>query len=148
MRKLFKVALMVVAVALAPMTASADDGKMRLFVNLTTDDTSGATKAIMFAHEKAHKNGHAAAIWMNVHAIHLAKKDAPLDAEGEDAAKIDAIQTALRAFIADGGTVIMCAACSKAAGLTIDDYIDGVQMGNFELVGSWLFDDDTQTLGW
>lgn len=148
MHKLFKTALLIVAMALPATLASADDAKMRLFVNLASGDAQAATKAIMFAHKKAQNNGHAAALWMNVHAIHLARKTAPLDAEGEEAAKIDAIQTALGAFIADGGTVIMCAACSKAAGLTIDDYIDGVQMGNFKLVGSWLFDEDTQTLGW
>jgi sulfur relay (sulfurtransferase) complex TusBCD TusD component (DsrE family) len=58
------------------------------------------------------------------------------------------VQKMLSAFIADGGTVIMCGACSKAAGLTKADYIDGVVMGNEKLVASWLFDSNTQTLSW
>lgn len=48
----------------------------------------------------------------------------------------------------DGGTVIMCGACSKAAGLTKGDYIDGVQMGNWGLVSDLLFDPNVKTLTW
>ena len=54
----------------------------------------------------------------------------------------------LQNFLSDGGVVIMCGACSKAAGLTKADYIDGVQMGSAELVGGWLFDPNVKTLGW
>ena len=44
-----------------------------LFVNLTTDDTWSAAKAISFAHQKALKNGHKpVAIWLNVRAVYLA----------------------------------------------------------------------------
>ena len=58
------------------------------------------------------------------------------------------IQDMLSDFIADGGTVIMCAACSKAAGLQAADYIDGVQMGTWPLVESILFNPDVTTLAW
>jgi hypothetical protein len=50
--------------------------------------------------------------------------------------------------MADGGTVIMCGACSAAAGLTKADYIDGVVMGEWSLVEGWLFKDGMQTLSW
>ena len=47
--------------------ASAEDAKGGLFVNLTTDDTWAATKAILFAHQKVLKTGHKpVAIWLNV----------------------------------------------------------------------------------
>jgi hypothetical protein len=48
----------------------------------------------------------------------------------------------------DGGIVIACAACSQAAGLTEDDFIDGVQMGNPDLVKGLLFDPNVKTLSW
>lgn len=53
-----------------------------------------------------------------------------------------------RAFMADGGTVIMCGACSKAAGLTREGYIDGVTMGSRPVVQGWLFREGMQTLAW
>ena len=151
MRNILKSLLLVAAVLLAPLSASADShGKdgMRLFVNLTTDDTWAAAKAIMFAHQKAQKQGHDAAIWLNVRAVYLADKKRPSHVHGLMAEAGTSIQDMLSAFIADGGTVIMCGACSKAAGLTKDDYIDGVTMGSTEVVASWLFDPNTQTLGW
>ena len=58
------------------------------------------------------------------------------------------IQDMLTAFMADGGQVIMCQACSTAAGLTQDDYIDGVIMGTWPLVESLLFDPSVATLAW
>jgi hypothetical protein len=30
----------------------------------------------------------------------------------------------------------------------MEDYIDGVRMGNYELVESWLFDPEVKTLSW
>lgn len=148
MHKLLVAALMALALLTSPMAAQAEDGKMRLFVNLTTDDTWSAAKAIMFAHQRAQNDGHDAAIWLNVRAVYLADAKRPSHIHGMMADKGTSIQDMLTAFIADGGTVIMCQACTKAAGLTGDDYIDGVIMGNPKIVGSWLFDPNTQTLGW
>jgi len=133
---------------LTPLAATAEEGKQGLFVNLTTDDTWAAAKAIMFAHEKSLKNGHDTAIWLNVRGVYLADKKRPSHIHGLMADANTSIQDMLTAFMADGGTVIMCAACSKAAGLTMADYIDGVEMGNFELVSSWLFNPDVKTLSW
>jgi hypothetical protein len=48
----------------------------------------------------------------------------------------------------DGGIVIACGACSKAAGLTEADFIEGVQMGNPDLVFGLLFDENVKTLSW
>jgi len=148
-RKLLIAATMLfAALAVMPATHSfATESKPGLFVNLTTDDTWAATKAIMFAHQKALKNGHKpVAIWMNVRAVYLADKKRPSHMHGLMQGK--SIQDMLQAFMADGGTVIMCGACSKAAGLTKDDYISGVKMGNQELVSSMLFDPNVKTLSW
>ena len=54
----------------------------------------------------------------------------------------------LKAFMKDGGTVIACMACSQAAGLTESDFIEGVKMGNPDLVKGILFDPSVKTLSW
>lgn len=143
-----KKTVLVMLLAVMPMAAVADEGKRGLFVNLTTDDTWSAAKAIMFAHRKSLKNGHDTAIWLNVRGVYLADKNRPSHVHGLMADKGKSIQDMLSAFMADGGTVIMCKVCSKAAGLTEADYIDGVVMGNWPLVESWLFREDMQTLAW
>lgn len=142
-------ALVLTSFSIATPAAYAEDSKPGLFVNLTTDDTWSAAKAIMFAHQKALKNGHEpVAIWLNVRAVYLADKKRPSHVHGLMAENGTSIQDMLTAFIADGGQVIMCAACSKAAGLTEADYIDGVTMGSWPVVEGLLFDPDVKTLAW
>jgi len=150
LKTLFTVALTLLALA-APMAHAQDaDVKLRgLFVNLTTDDTWSAAKAISFAHQKALKNGHApVAIWLNVRGVYLADKKRPSHVHGLMRESNQSIQDMLAAFIADGGQVIMCSACSAAAGLTKEDYIEGVTMGTWPVVEGLLFDPNVTTLAW
>jgi sulfur relay (sulfurtransferase) complex TusBCD TusD component (DsrE family) len=129
--------------------AIAAEEKGGLFVNLTTDDTWAAGKAILFAHEKVLKRGHKpVAIWLNVRAIYLADKKRPSHIHGLMKEQGKSIQDMLQAFVKDGGVVIACAACSQAAGLTEEDFIEGVQMGNPDLVMGLLFDPQVKTLSW
>jgi len=147
-RRLFA---MVVAILLGGLVsvASAADAKGGLFVNLTTDDTWSAAKAILFAHEKVLKQGHKpVAIWLNVRGIYLIDKKRPSHVHGLMKEKGQSIQDMLLAFMNDGGIVIACAACSQAAGLTESDFIEGVQMGNPDLVKGLLFDPSVKTLSW
>ena len=148
MRMLLTKLMLALSLLIAPAMAAADDGPRGLFVNLTTDDTWSAGKAIMFAHQKSLKNGHPTAIWLNVRAVYLADKKRASHVHGMMADAGTSIQDMLTAFMADGGTVIMCSACSAAAGLTKADYIDGVVMGEWPLVEGWLFRDGMQTLSW
>ena len=141
--------LLALVLVFAPLAATADEGKPGLFVNLTTDDTWAAAKAIMFAHEKALKNGHApVVIWLNVRGVYLADKKRPSHVHGLMAETGTSVQDMLAAFIADGGKVLMCQACSAAAGLKLEDYIDGVEMGSWPVIEGYLFADDMQTLSW
>lgn len=118
----------------------AANPKGGLFVNLTTDNTRAATKAIMFAHKKVLKRGYKpVAIWLNVRGIYLIDKER---------VSLSRIQDLLKAFIKDGGMVIACSACSKANGFEYADFIDGVKMGNIELVSSLLFNPMVKTLSW
>ncbi|NVK97074.1 DsrE family protein [Ruegeria pomeroyi] len=145
----FCAALMLTGLALvAPEPSQAGEDKPGLFITLTTDDTWAAGKAIMFAHQRALKSGYDTAIWLNVRAVYLADKKRPSHIHGLMAGQGATIQDMLSAFIADGGTVLMCGACSKAAGLTQADYIDGVTMGSWPVVESWLFRDNMRTLAW
>lgn len=138
-----------VAITSVITTSYAADQKGGLFVNLTTDDTWAATKAIMFAHKKVLKNGYKpVAIWLNVRGIYLADKKRASHVHGLMKDKGVSVQDMLKAFIADGGTVIACGACSKAAGLKHSDFIDGVVMGNQELVMGLLFNPEVKTLSW
>ena len=78
-------ALMVTFALFAPMAQAQDTeiGSRGLFVNLTTDDTWAAAKAISFAHNKALANGHSpVAIWLNVRAVYLAEADRPSHVHG------------------------------------------------------------------
>jgi len=130
-------------------TSAVAESKGGLFVNLTTDDTWAASKAILFAHQKVLKNGYKpVAIWLNVRGIYLIDKKRASHIHGLMAAEGKSVQDLLQDFMADGGIVIACGACSKAAGLTKKDFIDGVKMGNPELVQGILFDPQVKTLSW
>ncbi|MBN1958865.1 MAG: DsrE family protein [Desulfuromonadales bacterium] len=140
---------LLLSLSVAFTSACADEGKGGLFVNLTTDDTWAATKAIFFAHEKVLKAGYKpVAIWLNVRAVYLIDKKRASHTHGLMKEKGATVQDLLSAFIRDGGQVIACQACSKAAGLTLEDYIDGVVMGSPELVRGLLFDPNIKTLSW
>lgn len=146
---LFATFAVLILVAAPLSSLKADEAKPGLFVNLTTDDTWAATKAIMFAHQKVLKRGHKpVAIWLNVRAVYLADKKRASHVHGLMKDKGMSVQDMLKGFIKDGGTVIMCGACSKAAGLTKADYIDGVVMGNPDIVSNILFDPNVKTLAW
>jgi predicted peroxiredoxin len=141
------------ALALLIVNARAEepqeDPKGGLFINLTTDDTWAAAKAIMFAHERVLKNGYApVTIWLNVRGVYLADKNRASHVHGLMREKDASIQDMLTAFIADGGAVIACQACAQAAGLGEEDLIDGVVPGNEELVLGLLFDPNVKTLSW
>jgi sulfur relay (sulfurtransferase) complex TusBCD TusD component (DsrE family) len=149
-KNLFAIVLVMFAASFAPINAAkAEEPVMGLFVNLTTDDTWAAAKAISFAHKKVLNAGHSpVAIWMNVRGVYLAQEARPSHVHGLMREENMSIQDMLTAFIADGGQVIMCSACSAAAGLTLDDYIDGVVMGTPDVVTGLLFDPNVKTLSW
>ena len=88
------------------------------------------------------------AIWLKVRAIYLADKKRPSHVHGLMKEEGRSIQDMLQAFVKDGGMVIACAACSQAAGLTEEDFIEGVQMGNPDRVMGLLFDPQVKTLSW
>jgi len=153
MKRILSAVAVALALAVAMFShagpATAQEGKAGLFVSLTTDDTWAAGKAIFFAHQKALKNGHEpVVIWLNVRGVYLADKKRPSHVHGLMAESGKSIQDLLTDFMADGGRVLMCQACSAAAGLKLEDYIDGVEMGSWPVVEALLFDPEMKTLSW
>ena len=150
LKTLFVAALTLMVMAITPVaTVNAETKQSGLFVNLTTDDTWAAAKAISFAHKKVLNMGHKpVAIWLNVRAVYLADKKRASHVHGLMKEKGASIQDMLKSFMSDGGVVIMCGVCSKAAGLTKADYLDGVTMGNPDIVSEILFDPNVKTLSW
>lgn len=149
MKNIGTILLILLTFSITSTSVFADDAKGGLFVNLTTDDTWAASKAIMFAHEKVLNRGYQpVAIWLNIRGVYLADKKRASHVHGLMKADGKSVQDMLTAFINDGGMVIACGACSKAAGLSIDDYIKGVKMGNPELISGILFDPAVKTLSW
>lgn len=141
--------LMIALLTTFTTTSAHAEHRPGLFVNLTTDDTWSATKAIAFAHHQILKAGHGpVAIWLNVRGIYLADASRASDVPGSMADHGHSIQDMLQTFIEEGGKVIACRGCAQAAGLTDDDLIEGVQMGNPDLVRGILFDPNVRTLTW
>lgn len=148
-RNIFLVSVVLVMSAMAGPVVADGDAKGGLFINLTTDDTWSAAKAIMFAHEKALKGGHEpVVIWLNVRGVYLADKKRASHVPGPMRGADTSIQQMLDNFMTAGGRVLMCQACSGAAGLTLDDYIEGVEMGDWPTIESLLWQDGMQTLAW
>jgi sulfur relay (sulfurtransferase) complex TusBCD TusD component (DsrE family) len=151
MKKIRSVSVIAFVLLLGVFVSAVDatEEKGGLFVNLTTDDTWAAAKAILFAHEKVLQRGHKpVVIWLNVRGIYLVDKKRASHVHGLMKEEGLSIQDMLKAFMKDGGTVIACMACSKAAGLTKSDFIEGVTMGNPDLVTGFLFAPNVKTLSW
>ena len=146
-RRIILGALGVLAAAAQPSPLRAQEArKPGLFINLTTDDTWAASKALFFGHERILKAGYRpVTIWLNVRAVYLAdKRRAParLNPTTPD------IHALMRAFIADGGQIVACQACARVAGLTKEDLLEGVIMGSPDVVLPALMGPDIRTLTW
>ncbi len=122
--------VLVCTLALAPLkTADADDDTT-LFINLTTDDPWAAAMALHYAGQ-VRTMGHRVVLFLNVRAVRLADKAIP---ESDAGADTKAVQATLREIVANGVTVFVCGMCTKKAGMTEADWIDGVKPGSRETI--------------
>lgn len=140
--RILKLAAMVLAMVLALAPASPvalATNNDPLFVNLTTDDAHRATMALGFtAKQQARK--HPVTIFLNDRAVVLAAKS--------KAGAFSEHQKMIADILAAGGTVLICPLCMKHYSVGEADLIDGVKIGNPDLVGAELFRDDARTLTW
>jgi sulfur relay (sulfurtransferase) complex TusBCD TusD component (DsrE family) len=106
--------VVVVSCLLFAVSAFAQE-KEGLLINLTSDDDWTASMAVHFGQQTLEKVP--VVIYMNVRAVRLADKN------NNDA---KAVQERLQGFMEAGGKVEVCPMCSKRAGLTEADLIEGV----------------------
>jgi predicted peroxiredoxin len=130
--------------AFAIPAARADEGE-RLFVNLTSDEVKRAGMAIGFSHRILKERKVPVTIFLNVEGVRLADTSVPQAAypNGKTPAEM------LRAFIADGGTVIACPMCMKNVGGTDPgQLLEGVQTGGPDVTWPALFAPGTRVISY
>ncbi|MEE4239900.1 MAG: DsrE family protein [Desulfopila sp.] len=132
--------LIVVAVFFGVALTSAFAGeKAPLFVNLTSDDAHRANMAISFGGNQ-HKLGHSLTIFLNDKGVLIGSK--------ENAHRYADHHSALAELMSQGATIIICPMCMKHYGILEAELLPGLKVGNPELTGSKLFQDNARTLTW
>ncbi len=117
-----------------------------LLVNITTDDTWTANMAISLAHTALRSGeAHSVTIFLNVRGVYLADSDRLPATEGNSELNI---HQKLINFMADGGNVVACPSCSREAGLTQDDYLEGVVLGEPGGILPFLLDHNTAVMSY
>lgn len=117
---------MMVMAGSQPQVAQAHDGDHGLLVNLTTDDTWSANMALNLAMNAREQGLEPVVVFLNVRGVYLADSGRMPAKEGNSDMNI---HQKMQALIAAGGQVIACPGCSQEAGLTQEDYIEGVVIG-------------------
>ncbi len=116
-----------------------------LFVNLTTDETWTASMALSLAHNALRRGHQPVTVFLNVRGVYLADQERLPATEGNSHLNI---HQKLQAFIEDGGRVIACPSCSREAGLTQEDLIEGVVLGEEGGALPLLFAPNTVTISY
>ena len=114
----------------AAQAAVGDTTKTRLFLNLTSDDVWSNQMAFGYAN-KVMDQGHEVVVFLNVRAVKLAHRSIPqpVDPQRELTARDE-----LTALMERGARVFVCPGCTIKAGLSQEDWIDGVEPGGPELI--------------
>lgn len=121
--------------ATLPGLAAAEEGdKTRLFLNLTTDDVWTSQMAFTYAN-KVLDQGHEVVVFLNVRAVRLAHRDIPQPVYGQ---RDTTARQDLEALIGRGARVFVCPGCTLQAGMTPDDWIEGVEPGGPALIALQL----------
>lgn len=122
--------------ATAPAVAGNSDP---LFINMTADEAHRVSMALNFG-IKQQALGHPLTLFLNDKGVLVGSK--------ANARQYPEQQKVVADILAKGGTVIVCPMCMKHYGVTQDDLLPGLQVGNPELTGGALFKDNTRTLTW
>ncbi|MBK8907597.1 MAG: DsrE family protein [Rhodospirillales bacterium] len=108
---------------------ASEDERGTLFLNLTTDDPWTADMALTYA-GKVRSMGYPVVVFLNVKGVRLANK-AGTQEPGQDGVPP---RDKLIKLINDGATVHVCQMCTKAAGMSQTDWIEGTKPGNEETI--------------
>ena len=115
---------------LAAQAAVGDTSKTRLFLNLTGDDVWSNQMAFGYAN-KVMDQGHEVVVFLNVRAVKLAHRSIPQPVEPQRGLTA---REELTALMERGARVFLCPSCTVQAGMSRDDWIDGVVAGGPELI--------------
>lgn len=123
--------------AMASSTVSSQ--KIVFTMSHGTDNLANAFMAIGMAKMFAEK-GHDVKVFLNLEAVRIADKRQPLDLkfgkrEGNYQATFDA-------FVAAGGTFVVCPKCAAVAGVTKENLRKGASMGNPNVVSTMILEAD------
>ena len=110
--------------------AAADAPKTRLLLNLTSDDVWTNQMALGYAN-KAMDMGYELVVFLNVRAVTLAHRSVPQPVEPQ---RQMTARDELTALMARGARVFVCPSCTRRAGMSQEDWIDGVEPGGPELI--------------
>lgn len=125
-------AVLLVGFCLATPTLAADDGKTTLVVNLTSDDVWTAQMALTLATRvKENVAEGEVVVFLNVRGVTLANTKVP---QHTGALSGKTPQEMLSAFMKAGGRVFVCGPCTTQAGLSIDERLEGTEVGGPPLV--------------
>lgn len=136
--------LFIVLFVFAGQARADEDESMGLFVNLNTMETGAAGHALHFS-GKMMKRGHPVTFFLNEKAVLFASKSTPL---GNFGMSKKTIREMLSGLVDKGAKVIVCQVCARMNGVSESDLIDGAQLGNPDLVSSYLFDPKYQVISW
>jgi sulfur relay (sulfurtransferase) complex TusBCD TusD component (DsrE family) len=135
MRRSIAVVLVLLAVLLPlaqPVLAQEDDesGARSLFINLTSDEVNRARMAITLAHRVLTEKKIPVTIWLNVEGVRLLDSRLSPPRYGDGKSTMEE----LKAFMHDGGTVMVCPMCMKnVGGLAPEDLPKGVILSEMEV---------------
>ena len=120
--------------AIALICCAAAPGRAQesttLLINLTSDDVWTQQMAFQFGRNFMELTGGELVVFLNVRAVGVANTKVP---QPTTALTGKTPQQLVQDLIADGARVFLCAGCTKQAGLSLDDRIDGVVPSGPEL---------------
>ena len=111
-----------------------------LIINLTSDATADphpSLMAINFA-TKAVESGLDVTIFMNVHGVKLASKDA-----ADIAFNDQNLHDKIAAFIEKGGKVLACPMCMKISGVEAENLVPGIEVSGANIMMTKLQENPT-----
>lgn len=131
------------AVSTPVSTASASDDPTTLFINLYSDDVWTQQMALGFA-KRVQGMGHPVVVFLNVRAVTLANSAAPAHTHAMSGRTG---QEMIQELIAGGARVFLCPSCTRQAGLSLENRIEGVEPGSPETIAI-MMDPNTKVMSW
>ncbi len=124
------------------MTPLSAEKQRSIFYNITTDEAWKVGMALGQA-TKALEKGYKVTIHLNTRAVFIASKAFASDHNG---ASGKSLEDMLKTLLDKGAQVLMCPMCTKKAGLTKDDLIEGVIMGGPDITLKAMTADHTAVI--